>query len=205
MKLKKFLLIAVLLFSFVSVPVSYADFGADICSGGTSFADNYVNGWGPQFAFDGVLYPANGIAGTCWYANTGGVHSLGYSWSGGQKYTVAQYTVTAAADVGYFPKTWTFQGQSDDAVWHTLDTQTNLSFSHNETKIFNAFTNTTAYSSYRLYMTAYGSSGQPEINELQFMEVLDDHMGGMTADNYAFIVGLIGAVCGLVFCMGLHQ
>ncbi len=30
-------------------------------------------------------------------------------------------------------------------------------------------------------------------------------MGGMILQDYAFLVGLLGVICGLVFCMGLNQ
>lgn len=30
-------------------------------------------------------------------------------------------------------------------------------------------------------------------------------MGGMLAADYAYLIGLLGVVCGLLFCMGLNQ
>lgn len=30
-------------------------------------------------------------------------------------------------------------------------------------------------------------------------------MGGMTLQDYAFLIGMLGVVCGLVFMMGINQ
>lgn len=30
-------------------------------------------------------------------------------------------------------------------------------------------------------------------------------MGGMILQDYAFLIGLMGLICGLVFVLGLHQ
>jgi hypothetical protein len=30
-------------------------------------------------------------------------------------------------------------------------------------------------------------------------------LGGMIVQDYAFLIGLLAIICGLVFCLGLHQ
>ncbi len=55
---------------------------------------------------------------------------------------------------GRYPKTWTFEGSNDGSSWTTLDTQTNFTaFTHNAPENF-SFANTTAYSYYRINISA---------------------------------------------------
>jgi F5/8 type C domain/Concanavalin A-like lectin/glucanases superfamily/Calcineurin-like phosphoesterase len=74
--------------------------------------------------------------------------------------TVVAYMLTSANDTpGRDPSAWTLQGSNDGSNWTDLDTRTGQSFSGRFVTNSYTFTNTTAYSYYRLNITA--NSGDP--------------------------------------------
>jgi len=69
--------------------------------------------------------------------------------------TVVKYSLTSANDApGRDPKDFTVQGSDDGSAWTDLDTRTGVSFSGRFATNTYSFTNTTAYSYYRLNVTA---------------------------------------------------
>ncbi len=102
--------------------------------------------------------------------------SLMYMW--GASIAISAYRITSAADFSTRdPKTWTFQGcdgtcsVSSDTGWVTLDTRSNQSFSARlQSKTFN-FSNSTAYSQYRLRITANASNdSHTQLREVQLYD-----------------------------------
>lgn len=99
-------------------------------------------------------------------------------------------------------KDFIFQGSNDN-----FNTYVNLytgQVSNQADGIVKEFTfnNNNSYLSYRLFI----SSTWAISNSVSFYEIYayeNDITSGMGIDNYIFLVGLLGAVSGLVFCMGV--
>ena len=67
------------------------------------------------------------------------------------------------------PNAWQFQGSNDGTTWDTLDTQSGINtWVLSTTKIF-TFTNTTAYTYYRLYITANGGNAYTGLRLLSIL------------------------------------
>jgi len=81
---------------------------------------------------------------------------------------VVDYALTSANDApGRDPKDWKLEGSQDGQSWTTLDTQTGQDFSDRfQTKEYR-FSNTTAYSFYRLDISANHGDGLIQLAELQ--------------------------------------
>lgn len=79
---------------------------------------------------------------------------------------VVRYTITSANDVpNRDPRNWTLQGSNNGSTWTTLNTQTNQSFSARfQTKSY-TLTNSTAYTYYRLNVTAVQSGSIMQMSE----------------------------------------
>lgn len=70
---------------------------------------------------------------------------------------VHKYEMTARADTAIgSPKAWTLQGSNNGTTWTTLDTRTNVGWFAGQSRQY-ALTNTTAYTYYRLNITANSS------------------------------------------------
>jgi hypothetical protein len=87
-----------------------------------------------------------------------------------EKYTVMGNNFVTARG----PKDWTFEGSNDGINWTVLDTQTGITWvlvtqPPNDTKEF-TFSNTTAYSSYRINVSAIGGGTIVNITEFEMME-----------------------------------
>jgi len=67
---------------------------------------------------------------------------------------------------GHSPKTWVFQGSNDGSTWTDLDTQTNYTDLPLFTPVKFVFANSTAYTYYRLYITANVSGSIVGVHEL---------------------------------------
>ena len=81
---------------------------------------------------------------------------------------VVDYALTSANDApGRDPRDWTLQGSQDGQSWTTLDTQTGQDFSDRFQTREYRFANTTAYSFYRLDITANHGDGLIQLAELQ--------------------------------------
>jgi F5/8 type C domain len=109
---------------------------------------------------------------TKWFARTPTVW-LAYQFAGGATYTIDAYTVTSANDKPERdPMSWELQGSNDGGVtWTTVDTRVGQTFASRFQTNFYSFTNTTAYSAYRFFVTANaGSSTQFQVAEIQLFQ-----------------------------------
>ena len=98
-----------------------------------------------------------------------------YMW--GASIPITGYRVTSSADTPTRdPKDWTFQGckhtctVASDSDWVTLDTRTNQTFGGRLQQNTYSFSNTTAYSQYRLRITANQGAGDVALRELQMFD-----------------------------------
>ncbi|MEV0131502.1 GH92 family glycosyl hydrolase [Dactylosporangium sp. NPDC050688] len=84
--------------------------------------------------------------------------------------TVQQYTLTSADDVpGRDPKNWVVQGSNDGVTWTTVDTRTNIDFAdRRQTRAF-VIPNTTAYSRYRIQVTANHGAAETQLAEFELL------------------------------------
>lgn len=82
--------------------------------------------------------------------------------------TVTRYAVTSANDASdRDPRNWQFQGSNDGSSWTTLDTKVNQRFDGRYQRRLYAITNTTAYTYYRLNITANNGATLTQMAELQ--------------------------------------
>jgi len=137
--------------------VSYFKFG------GTATASSNAGPgtWDPLFAFDGV----GGDGGHAWA-------SFFFSppqWLQAQVFSprvATGYSIMARhSDATQAPNTWTFLGSNDGSSWTTLDTQSAQTFTVDQVKSY-TFSNSTAYSYYRINITAINGGTSAAIAEL---------------------------------------
>ncbi|MGW2067752.1 GH92 family glycosyl hydrolase [Streptomyces sp. NPDC001953] len=101
---------------------------------------------------------------------------------------VVKYSLTSANDApGRDPKDFTVQGSNDGSTWNDLDSRTGVSFSGRFATNTYSFTNTTAYSYYRLNVTA--NSGD-SIIQLADWNISD---GSNVIPPATPMVGVVGA------------
>lgn len=84
---------------------------------------------------------------------------------------LAQYTLTSGNDAtSRDPKTWTLAGSNDGTTWTELDARTNETFpSRRLTRVFYV-NNTTAYTHYRINITANNGDGNFQLTEWRLLE-----------------------------------
>jgi len=92
-----------------------------------------------------------------------------YIW----KYAIAIYSSSAVGA----PKTWTFQGSTDNSSWTTLDGQTNFtSWTNGAYVVFNLYPSPavppTAYRYYKVNITANASANYTEFTEMNIYQYL---------------------------------
>ena len=83
---------------------------------------------------------------------------------------VKQYTLTSAEDAPERdPRSWTLQGSNDGTTWTTVDTRANVDFAdRRQTRAF-VIPNTTAYSRYRLQITANHGATATQLAEWELL------------------------------------
>ncbi|GAB3865939.1 hypothetical protein ACFPIJ_13605 [Dactylosporangium cerinum] len=83
---------------------------------------------------------------------------------------IKQYTLTSANDLpGRDPRSWTVQDSNDGVTWTTVDARSNVDFAdRRQTRAF-AVSNGTAYSRYRLQITANHGAAETQLAELQLL------------------------------------
>lgn len=86
------------------------------------------------------------------------------------------------------PMTWTFKGSNDGSTWDTLDTRSNITWWNliQNAPYQAAFANTTAYTHYRLDISAGNSGSYISVAELELFEncdYSDDQVPAMTSDT----------------------
>jgi hypothetical protein len=90
-------------------------------------------------------------------------------------YVVTRYSITSANDAPERdPLNWTFQGSTNGSTWVTLNTQSNQDFPSRLQRREFSFTNSTAYSYYRLQM----SNNSGTILQLAEWEIFGTATGG---------------------------
>ena len=116
----------------------------------------------PPSAFDGNTA-------TKWYGGANGAGWVAYQFAPGTSWAITQYEISSANDVPQRdPAAWQFLGSNDGTHWTTLDTQAGATFaSRFQTNIYR-IANTTAFSYYKLNITANagGAGYNVQLSEL---------------------------------------
>ena len=91
----------------------------------------------------------------------------------GNPFIVTQYTITSAVDFpDRDPKSWKLLGSNNGSTWTTLDTRTNELFSVRSQKNSYTFTNSAAYSYYRLQINTVNDPATATGVQLAELEIL---------------------------------
>lgn len=99
-----------------------------------------------------------------WTTNGGSTGFVGAQTAVGRVLT--SYAMRRRNDIpNRNPKTWTFEGSNNGTSWAVLDTQTNITWPDDVYRVF-TFTNATAYTYYRLNITANQGDGYLSVCEL---------------------------------------
>jgi hypothetical protein len=140
--------------------------------GGTAAASSQYSGAQASGAFDGTLISADG-----WLTDPAGTTTgwLSYTWTGA---TIVNQYVLYSVENTRAPGSWTFEGYNGSS-WVVLDTQTSQACTSNVPRTYN-FTNTTAYTSYRINVTAIAGGG----NRVAITEMILNCVGG---NNFAIV------------------
>ena len=130
---------------------------------GVASADTENDGTRKAFrAFERVNYSDYS---DCWHGDSSAYpHWLKYQFP--QKEIVTYYTV-ACRPYGDCITDWKLQGSNDDSNWTDLDTQSSQSFSTTNRKHGYSFSNTTAYTYYRILASAGSQGNYAIIGELE--------------------------------------
>jgi len=143
-------------------------------------SSNAGAGWLPAFAFDGVP----GGIGSAW-ASAGGAPA----WLQAQVPTAVVstgYTIQGRTDdTSQTPTAWTFLGSNDGSAWTTLDTRTGQTFTAGQFRHF-TFTNSVAYSYYRINVTANNGGSNVAISDL-FIDGINPQAVATQAEVWAVI------------------
>lgn len=91
-----------------------------------------------------------------WQSNVNTASWLGYDFGAGT--VIKRYVIWGTNNTSNNPNTWTFQGW-DGSSWITLETVTNSTIGLNSFYQSGILANTTAYTRYRVNVTANGSGG----------------------------------------------
>lgn len=150
-------------------------------------------------AFDGStsLTPA-------WYSAVNNTGWLGYQFT--SPIIIDRYALTTrGAGDGYSPKDWTFQGSNDGITWTTIQTVTGHSGASITSPLLG---NTTAYTRYRINITAtISSASNPIILEFYMYELYYTNSGvaggGFTLSTAQTITctNTVGIVAGTTTCL----
>ena len=128
---------------------------ANIISSGTTWDHE------PEYAFDDDL-------GTKWLHAISNNAFIGYRFS--TPTVINYYAITSADDVPERdPKNWEFQASNNGTSWETLDVQTNHEFDNRYERRGFLFSNTTAYTYYRLFIIENYGDIATQIQELEII------------------------------------
>ena len=105
---------------------------------------------------------------TLWATTVIGVTPCWLEYEFAASKTITKYTITATSNPDGAPNTWEFQGYNGSS-WDALDTQSSIVFTASEKKEY-TFSNSTAYTRYRIYITANNGRTTTQIAELEAME-----------------------------------
>lgn len=189
-------LIFAIIFIFFLISISAWAGDTPVVMNGYASADSvYDSNYVPSYA-------ADGNSTTAWVSLAGMPHYWQYDFPSPVFITKIDLTQVSLNGNGiYLIKNFQFLGSSDGTVWYLLYSGT---ASNTSSLTFN-LAGEKGYSFYRIKILSNYETGNNSaytgIWGIVFFE--NGIMGGMSPDEYAFTVGLIGAVCGLVFCIGL--
>ena len=163
--------------SVTIIPVAQSDLIAPMTSNtsadGTASCSSHFTGAPTYYEAYGVFNP-NIVGGLDGWISAG----VATGWLQFQFNTpkvVKQYNIVSYSGSAYlsrFPKNWTFQGSNDGSAWTTLDTQTNQSVTSGGQIIPYPITNTTAYTYYKLNITANNGDIYLSIGQLQLFNTV---------------------------------
>ncbi len=164
MRIRLFISLLILFSPFVGYSIVYTQ---NQCLDGTASASSqYSSSYAPQYAFDGVVDEFNG-----WYTADGSTSGwLEYEFTTPK--TIAKYTLKlrdySTADESA-PEEWTLEGW-DGSSWVILDSRTGITdWIPLDVKSYE-FTNGTAYTRYRLNITANNGHSFVGIAEMEMYE-----------------------------------
>ncbi|PRH85483.1 hypothetical protein C5L14_21075 [Labrys okinawensis] len=151
-------------------------------------------------------------SGTAWHSNTPSNEWVSYTFPSTKivvGYSVSAYAglVAATPVTDRAPKSWTFEGSNDGTNWTVLDSQfAQSNWSAGETRYFR-FTNTTAYTGYRLNVSTNNGGTVITVGDLAFTEDMAtapaititassttgiNAGAGFTTDDVGRIIALLG-------------
>ena len=127
----------------------------NICIGGTPSASSEYSASYPALkAFDGN-------ASSFWCSKATGLPQwIQYDLGEGLSKVVIEYTLTARFPSYNPANSFVFAGSNNGTDWTTIDTQTGLTWSGGQKRVFNSFVNPAAYRFYRITVTASGSAAE---------------------------------------------
>jgi hypothetical protein len=134
-------------------------------SGIASASSSWTSSYDPWKAMDD-----SNVDQYCWHSGQVETfpHWLQYQFPSGK--TITSYTITSRNNIGIGrPTAWKLQGSNTGSSWTDLDSRAGQSFGSNEKKTF-SFANGTAYTYYRLYITAGDNSQYASVGEFELME-----------------------------------
>lgn len=109
------------------------------------------------------------LDGSYWRSTSAGKLNCWLQYTFPSAKTITKYTITGSTVTTYSPKAWVFQGYNG-ATWDTLDNRSGItSWTSNEKKEY-TFTNATAYTQYRIYITEQNGGTYTGLAEIEMME-----------------------------------
>ena len=145
--------------------VSNADYGADVCTGGTASADAIFNAtYSADKAFDNNT-------GTSWVTNdTVFPHWLKYDLGAGVTKTVKKLRIMPTSDGGHSTvNAFKLQGSNDNSIW--IDVYSGNCADTPDTWQDFTFINSIAYRYYRIYITSsYVGTNYCRVTEVEMLE-----------------------------------
>lgn len=125
-------------------------------------------------------YVFDNISSGAWIANSS-IGWISYTYADGPK-VVNDYVIVGADVLARGPQNWTFEGW-DGSQWVILDTRSGVTgWQLNERREY-SFTNSTAYSSYRLNVSANNGDTYLAIRQLEFISNLDASLNSYITTN----------------------
>lgn len=124
-------------------------YGANVCTGGTASASSVTGGYEAADAFDGNLRDYNSGSGSAWATNYGAVSNswLKYDFGAGNEKSIVAIGMHARAFATQAPTAFSVQYSSDDSAWTTAWSESSVSWSDFEYKLFkNPSESTPSYS-----------------------------------------------------------
>ena len=124
-----------------------------------------------------------------WQSNVANTGIIGYQFTIGK--IIKQYAFYSWSTNTFNPTAWTFQGSNDGVSYTTLETVTGFVPVINTWYVRNVSSNTTAYTYYRMNITAVQTAGNaPVIRELQMTESTGSSYGAIGSGSFISTDGI---------------